>query len=146
MPALTPWTGSTSLRREIDRIFERFLDASPSEAIEVGSEWTPTADVSETKDTVVVRAELPGVEQRDISVTIQDAFLTIKGEKRHEKTEKDERHHRVERSYGSFARSMRLPSTVDASQVTASFKDGVLTVTLPKTASARGTSIPIKQA
>jgi HSP20 family protein len=72
--------------------------------------------------------------------------LTIKGEKAKEKEEKDEHYHRVERSYGAFARSMRLPAAVEASKVTAGFKDGVLTVTLPKTPAAKGTTIPIKAA
>jgi HSP20 family protein len=130
----------------MDRLFDRFLDLIPGEALEVSGEWTPKVDVTETKDAIVVRAEIPGVEQKDIQVNLQDQVLTIKGEKHQEKEEKDERHHRIERSYGGFARSMRLPSTVDAGKVTASFKDGVLTVTLPKTPAAKGTTIPVKTA
>jgi HSP20 family protein len=147
MRALTPWTGMTSLRREMDRLFDRFLDFGPAwEGLEVAGEWAPKVDLSETKDAYVVRAEIPGVEQKDIQVSLQDQVLTIKGEKAKEKEEKDEHYHRVERSYGAFARSMRLPAAVEASKVTAGFKDGVLTVTLPKTPAAKGTTIPIKAA
>lgn len=147
MRALAPWTGMTSLRREMDRLFDRFFDWEPGwETLEVGGEWAPKVDLSETKDAYVVRAEIPGVEQKDVQVSLQNELLTIKGEKVKEKEEKDEHHHRTERSYGAFARAMRLPAAVDASKVAASFKDGVLMVTLPKTPAAKGTAIPIKAA
>jgi HSP20 family protein len=84
------------------------------------------------------------MDQKDIQISLQENLLTIKGEKRQEKEEKDERYHRVERSYGSFTRSVRLPVGVDASKVTATFKNGLLTVTMPKTVAAKGTTIPIK--
>ena len=84
------------------------------------------------------------VESKDIAIALQEQLLTIKGEKKQEKEEKDERHHRMERSYGAFTRSIRLPVGVDGSKVTAVFKNGLLTVTLPKTAAAKGTTIPIK--
>jgi HSP20 family protein len=135
----------TSLRREMDRLFERFFDSEPGwGALEVGGEWAPKVDLSETKDAYVLRAEIPGVEQKDVQVALQEQLLTIKGEKSKEKEEKDEHYHRMERSYGAFTRAMRLPAAVEASKVTASFKDGVLTVTLPKTPAAKGTTIPIK--
>ena len=147
MRALAPWTGMTSLRREMDRLFDRFFDWEPGwETLEVGGEWAPKIDLSETRDAYVVRAEIPGVEQKDIQVSLQNELLTIKGEKAKEKEEKDEHYHRMERSYGGFARAMRLPAAVDASKVAASFKDGVLMVTLPKTPAAKGTTIPIKAA
>jgi HSP20 family protein len=145
MRALAPWTGMTGLRREMDRLFDRFFEGDAGwEALEIGGEWAPKVDLSETKEAYVVRAEIPGVEQKDIQVSLQDQLLTIKGEKTKEKEEKDEHYHRVERSYGAFARAMRLPAAVEGSKVTASFKDGVLTVTLPKTPAAKGTTIPIK--
>lgn len=147
MRALTPWTGMTSLRRDMDRLFDRFFDSEPGwEALEFGGEWAPKVDLSETKEAYVLRAEIPGVEQKDVHVSLQDQILTIKGEKSKEKEEKDEHYHRKERSYGAFTRAMRLPAAVDASKVAASFKDGVLTVTLPKTPAAKGTTIPIKAA
>jgi HSP20 family protein len=147
MRSLTPWTGMSSLRREMDRVFDRFFDWEPGWAApEVGGEWAPKVDLSETKDAFLVRAEIPGVEQKDIQLSLQDQMLTIKGEKAKEKEEKAEHYHRMESSYGSFVRAMRLPSAVEGSKVMASFKDGVLTVTLPKTPAAKGTTIPIKAA
>ena len=145
MRALMPWTGTANFRKEMDRLFDRFFEPEWPEMTKLG-EWEPTVDLSETKDAVVVKAELPGVEQKDISVSLQDGMLTIKGEKEAEKEEKDKRYHRVERSYGAFYRSIRLPASVDASKVAASFKDGVLTVTLPKAAEAKGTTITVKAA
>jgi HSP20 family protein len=147
MRALMPWTGMTSLRKEMDRIFDRFLEPAWSELeLPAMGEWAPSVDVSETKDAIIVKAELPGVEQKDIGVTLQDDVLTIKGEKQAEKEEKDKRYHRTERSYGAFYRSMRLPASVDASKVTAAFKDGVVTIALPKAPEAKGTTIPVKSA
>lgn len=143
MRALMPWTGMTSLRNEMDRLFERFGEPGWMEMSSLG-DWEPKIDLSETKDATVVKAEVPGVDHKDISVSLLDGVLTIKGEKEGEKEEKDKRYHRVERSYGSFARAIRLPSAVDGSKVSATFKDGVLTVTLPKTGEAKGATIPIK--
>jgi HSP20 family protein len=107
-------------------------------------EWAPSLDLSETKDALVVKADVPGMELKDIQVSLQEQMLTIKGEKKQEKEEKDEEFHRVERSYGAFTRALRLPVPVDTSKVAASFKNGVLTVTLPKTPAAKGTAIPVK--
>jgi HSP20 family protein len=143
MRALVPWMGTTNLRKEMERLFERLGEPEAMEMSSLG-EWEPKIDVTETKDAMLVKAEVPGVDQKDIAVSLQDGVLTIKGEKEEEKEEKDKRYHRVERSYGSFARAIRLPSAVDGSKVTAAFKDGVLTVTLPKTGEAKGTTIPIK--
>jgi HSP20 family protein len=127
----------------MDRLFDRFLEPAWSEMPTLG-DWSPTVDVSEDKDAVTVKAELPGVEQKDIAVSLQDGVLSIKGEKRAEKEEKDKRYHRVERSYGAFYRSIQLPSTVDTGKVSATFKDGVVTITLPKAPEAKGTTIPVK--
>ena len=144
MSALMPWTGG-SFRKEMDRLFDRFFEPASPEMRTLG-DWAPTVDVTEDKDTITVKAELPGVEQKDIAVSLQDGMLSIKGEKRAEKEEKDKRYHRVERSYGAFYRSIQLPSAVDAAKVAATFKDGVVTITLPKAPEAKGTTIPIKGA
>jgi HSP20 family protein len=143
MRALMPWTGMTGLKQEMDRMFDRFFESKWDEFPALG-EWAPSMDISETKDSLVAKIEAPGMEEKDIQVSLQENLLTIKGEKKQEKEEKDERYHRVERTYGSFTRSVRLPVAVDASKVTASFKNGLLTVTLPKTPAAKGTMIPIK--
>lgn len=145
MRALTPWKGMDSLRQEMDRVFERFFEPR-WDVLESTGEWAPKVDMSETKDAIVVTAEIPGVEQKDINVSLQDGVLTLKGEKHHEKEEKDEKYHRVERSWGAFTRSFRLPAAVESDKVAATFKDGTLTIKLPKAPGAKGTTIPVKSA
>ena len=142
MRALTPWTGA-GLKTEMDRLFERFFEAPWAEAPALG-DWTPALDMTEGKEAITVKAELPGVDPKEIAVSLEGDMLTIKGEKEEKKEEKDERRHRIERSWGSFMRSVRLPAAVDGSKVTAAFKNGTVTITLPKTAGAKGTTIPIK--
>jgi HSP20 family protein len=131
------------MRKEMDRLFDRFWEGDFPQLPALG-EWAPALDVSETKDAVLVKAEVPGMESKDIQLSLQEQVLTIKGEKKQEKEEKDEHYYRSERSYGAFARAVRLPTPVDGSKVTATFKNGVLSVTLPKAAAAKGTMIPIK--
>jgi HSP20 family protein len=140
---LMPWTGMASMRSELERWFDRLAELKWDELPALG-EWAPSMDISENKDSLIVKVEVPGMDQKDIEISLQENLLTIKGEKKQEKEEKDERHHRVERSYGAFARSVRLPVAVDGSKVGATFKNGLLTVTLPKTPAAKGTQIPIK--
>ena len=144
MRSLMPWTGMTGLKQEMDRVFDRFFEPQWSEFPAAPGEWAPSLDLAETKDAFVVKAEVPGMDPKDIQVSLQENLLTIKGEKKWEKEDKDERYHRVERSYGAFTRGVRLPVTVDGSKVNAAFKNGLLTVTLPKTAGAKGTTIPVK--
>ena len=147
MPTPKPSTGLMTLRQEVDRLFDRFFEPwrGQEEAPAVG-EWVPNLDVSETKDALLVKADVPGMEAKDIQVSLQEQMLTIKGEKKQEKDEKDENFHRVERSYGAFMRAVRLPVPVDAGKVAASFKNGVLTITLPKTPGGKGTAIPVSTA
>lgn len=143
MRALVPSTGVTALRKEMDRIFDRIWEPEfPTPA--VFGEWTPAIDVLEAKDELIVKVEVPGIEPKEITVNLADQLLTIVGEKKYEKEEKDEKFYRMERSMGAFSRSVRLPTPVDPTKVTASFKHGLLTVTLPKTKEVKGTSIPIK--
>ena len=142
MRVLTPWTGA-GLKTEMDRLFERFFESPWAEAHTLG-EWTPAVDMTESKEAITVKAELPGVDPKEIAVSLEGDMLTIKGEKEEKKEEKDERRHRIERSWGSFMRSVRLPAPVDAGKVSAAFKNGIVTITLPKTAGAKGTRIPVK--
>jgi HSP20 family protein len=143
MRTLMPWTGMPGAR-EMDRLLNRFLEGKLEEQSSAGAEWAPSMDVSETKDSLIAKLEVPGMDPKDIQISLQENLLTIKGEKTQEQEEKEEHFHRVERAYGMFARSVRLPVTVDASKVAASFKNGLLTITLPKTPTSRGTTIPIK--
>ena len=143
MRALAPFKGMEGLRQDMERLFDRFFEPRWDEFMAVG-EWAPTLDFSETKDAYLVKLEVPGVEQKDLSVTLENQMLTIKGEKHKEKEEKDEKYHRLERSWGTFARTLALPTGVDTEKVAASFKDGVLTVKMPKAPGAKGTTIPVK--
>jgi HSP20 family protein len=143
MRALTPWTGLSTMRKEMDRLFDRLWEGDLPQLPSMG-DWAPALDVSETKDSVMVKAEVPGMDPTDIALSLQEQVLTLKGEKKQEKEEKDEHYYRAERSYGAFARAIRLPAPVDASKVTATFKHGLLTVTLPKAPAAKGATIPIK--
>ena len=143
MRAMTPWTGIPAIKHEMDRLLEQLWEGDLPQFPGLAA-WAPALDVAETKEAVTVKAEVPGMDAKDIQLALQDQVLTLKGEKKQEKEEKDERYHRVERSYGAFTRSVRLPVAVDGSKVTAAFKNGLLTVTLPKTLAAKGTPIPIK--
>jgi HSP20 family protein len=140
---LMPWMGFGAVKSEMDRLFDRLVATKWDDFPTLG-EWCPSMDISETKDSLVVKVEVPGMDQKDIRISLQENLLTITGEKTQEKDEKEERYHRVERSYGAFTRGVRLPVGVDGSKVMATFKNGLLTVTLPKTPAAKGTTIPIK--
>ena len=124
-----------------DRFFEDF--AMPSVFSEENG-FSPAFDVSETDEQLTVKAELPGIAEKDIDISISDGILTIKGEKKHEKEEEDAHYHTVERRYGSFSRTMRLPTDVDTEKVDATFKDGILRLTLPKTEASKPRKIEIK--
>jgi len=145
MRALAPWRGMGGLREEMERVFDRFFEPRWEE-FEAIDAWAPKVDFSETKDAFMVKAEIPGVEQKDVSVSLENQMLTIKGEKHKEKGEKDEKYHRVERSWGGFTRTIALPAGLDTEKVDAVFKDGVLTIKLPKAPGAKGTAIPVKAA
>ncbi|MEW6369181.1 MAG: Hsp20/alpha crystallin family protein [Acidobacteriota bacterium] len=103
----------------------------PAADVQAGA-WSPAVDIYETGSDIVVKAELPEVDKKDIKISIESNTLTLQGERRVEKEIKEEDYHRIERSYGSFSRSFTLPVTVDQEKVQADYKDGVLRITLPK--------------
>jgi len=105
--------------------------------------WAPPVDVRETEESFVVTAELPGLSKDDISITLENNILKLAGERRFERDTKEEEFHRIERSYGSFTRAFSLPSRVTSDNVAAEFKDGILTITVPKAAEARPRRIEI---
>jgi HSP20 family protein len=138
-----PFGELSSFRSEMERLWNRFLGETPfGRTFTEG--WLPPVDVSEAKDKVFVKAELPGLEAKDVDVSISGDVLTIKGEKKKEEEEKDEDHYCCERYYGSFQRSFRLPVNVQADRVEATFDKGVLRVTLPKAEEAKKKEIEIK--
>ncbi len=115
------------LQREIDRVFSEFFKGS-----RVESAFYPVVDVYETKDSIVVEVETPGMTKDDIKITIEDNVLKIQGEKKLEREEKDRNYYVVERSYGTFERAFRLPDYVDTENIKAKFENGVLTIVIPK--------------
>jgi HSP20 family protein len=122
----------TAFRREMDRLFESFGRDLAWPGGSRGAGMAPSIDVSETESEIRIEADLPGVEEKDVDVTVSDNVLTIKGEKKAEKEEKKKDFHLVERSYGSFSRSLTLPFAADPSKAKATFKNGVLSISLPK--------------
>ncbi|MDD3991200.1 MAG: Hsp20/alpha crystallin family protein [Desulfobacterales bacterium] len=138
-----PFGELSSLRKEMDGLWDRFFG---EKALARGfpEEWSPSVDISETEDSLLIKAELPGLEAKDVNVSLSGDLLTIKGEKKKEKEEKDEHHHYIERYAGTFQRSFRLPVEVQADKVEASFKKGVLKITLPKAEAAKKKSVEIK--
>ena len=132
-----------SLRKEMDSLWNRFFGERPFTR-PFTEEWSPSVDISETKDKLLIKAELPGLEAKDVNVSISGDLLIIKGEKEKEKEEKDENYHCVERYYGSFQRSFRLPVNVQGDKVEATFDKGLLKITLPKVEEAKKKEIEIK--
>ncbi len=106
--------------------------------------FTPVFDVSETEKELIVKAEVPGMDKKDINISLSDGILTITGEKKQAQEDKNENYHCVERRYGKFSRSMRLPLEVEVNKVGATYKDGVLKITLPKSEVAKPKKIEIK--
>ena len=141
---LTPFSDFDRMRREMERVWDTFLEGDARKESKKDSVWLPSLDVSETKNDVVVKAELPGMDPKDIEVTLSDGHLMIKGQKKHEKEEKDEDYHFVERSYGSFVRAVHLPKEVKHDKISASYKNGVLKVVLPKSEEAKTKEVKIK--
>jgi HSP20 family protein len=110
------------------------------------ADWSPLADITEDDHEYVIKAELPDLKKEDVKVTVENGVLTISGERKLEKEEKGKKYHRVERAYGSFVRSFTLPDDADAEKVQAEFKDGILTVHLPKNEKAKPKQIEVKVA
>ena len=143
---LMPWRPFgrlAPLRREMDDLWDRISSDFPALRRREGV-WAPSVDVSEDKENFIVQAELPGVDQKDVNVTVSGNMLTIRGEKKKEEEKKDEHHYSMERFYGSFQRSFQLPANVQTDKIEASFDKGVLKVTLPKTEEAKKKEIEIK--
>ncbi len=107
-------------------------------------EFMPAFDVSETENELIITAEVPGMDKKDLDIHLSEGVLTVKGEKKQETEEKKENYHCVERRYGAFSRTMRLPVDVDTDKVDAAYKDGVLKITLPKSETAKPRKIEVK--
>jgi HSP20 family protein len=139
-----PFREMSSLQERMNRLMSDFRTRSPfgEEEMAQGS-WIPAVDIYETKESIVLNVELPGVTKEDIALEVKDSTLTIKGEKKLEKNVTEENFHRMERSYGSFTRAFTLPSTVQQDKVKAKFRDGILEIMLPKAEEAKPKQIKV---
>ena len=138
-----PFSNLMTAQREFDRLFKDAFSPFHSEGELSTRTWAPPVDIYETENDIVLKAELPGVDSKDVEVKVEDNTLYLKGERKFEKEVKNESYHRVERSYGAFARSFSLPNSISAEKVKAEFKDGLLTLTLPKREEAKPRTIKI---
>ncbi len=133
-----------SLRSEFDRLFDDFLGERFPMRWGNGKEFVPATDLRETEEAYIVETEIPGMKQNEIEVKVQEDFLTISAERKQEKEDKTKGYHRSERYFGRMERQVALPTSVDASKVDAAYKDGVLTVTLPKQPGAKAKTVNVK--
>ena len=135
--------------REMEDMFDRYTKAvgwphrGGQEAMSEG-DWSPRVDIAETEKEFVIKAEIPDVDKKDVKVTVNKGVLTLQGERKKDKEEKGKKYHRVERYYGSFTRSFTLPGNVDETKVKASFKDGMLSLQVPKTKKSKPKGIEVK--
>jgi HSP20 family protein len=140
-----PFRELEEMSDRLNRVFGRPQSRTDSgrETMTV-SDWTPTVDISETDREYLIKMELPEVKKEDVKVTVEDGVLTIQGERRQEREEKGKKYHRVERSYGAFARRFSVPDEVEESKVSAEFRDGMLNLRLPKSEKAKPKAIEVK--
>jgi HSP20 family protein len=137
-----PWRRLREIEDEMDSLLGRFLGREPQAP---GRErmWAPVVDVKETKADIIVKAELPEVNAKDVDIAVDGKVLTIKGERKSEEEKKDEGYYYSERSWGSFVRSLTLPGEVDEAKTKASYKDGVLPITMPRKKEAKAKQIKV---
>ena len=138
----TPHRNVVSFANEFDRFFSDVFGDVAKPARSIG--WQPQVDVSEDKDNYYAQFELPGLRKDDISIGVEDGVLTVTGEKKAEKKDEGVNYHRVERSYGTFSRAFSLGDNIDIDKIDATFRDGVLKLTLPKAEKARRKEIDVK--
>jgi HSP20 family protein len=139
-----PFRDLISIQDRMNRLFEQTLSRSRGEEGVSATTWTPAVDIYETADTIVMKAELPGVVREDIQIQINENTLTLQGERRFAKDVQEENYLRLERAYGGFHRSFTLPATVQQDKIRALFKDGVLELVLPKAEDSKPKRISIE--
>jgi HSP20 family protein len=127
-----PFRDMSTLREKMNRLFEDAFTGRAEDKEIVSSSWAPAVDIYENENEIILSAEVPGIEEKDVEISLENNTLTLKGERKFEKETKEENYHRIERSYGSFYRSFTLPSTVNQEGVRAEHENGVLRVHLPK--------------
>ena len=132
-----PYRDMITLRERMNRLFEDMSHQKGEEKDLVPGAWAPSVDIYETENEVVLAAEIPGVDEKDVEIKVEDNNLTIRGERKFEKETKEENYHRIERAYGSFFRSFALPSYIDQDRIEAEHENGVLKFRMPKRAELR---------
>jgi HSP20 family protein len=135
--------------REMDDLFDRYTRAvgwprGGGHDVVAGGDWSPRVDIAETEKAFVITGEIPDVPKDAVKVTVDNGVLTIRGERKQEKEEKGKKFHKVERFFGTFVRSFSLPDNVDAGKIEASFKDGMLSLNIPKTEASKPKQIEVK--
>jgi HSP20 family protein len=149
---LVKWNPTRELlnvEREFNKLFNTFNqrfgfdDSTMNEELE-NAVWSPLTDISENKDQYILKMDLPGVSKENLKLSFHDGELIISGERKQEKEDKDSKYHRIERTYGKYFRSFTLPQTIQADKINAEFKDGQLTITVPKSEEAKPKELEIK--
>ena len=139
-----PFKELSAIHERMNQLFdETFLPARGSEAAPAAAMWSPAVDIYESGDDIVVKAEIPGIDRDDVAVEVKDGILTLRGDRKFEKEEKEENYHRIERSYGTFVRSFALPSSMDPEKVQAALKEGVLEVRIGKKEQAKPRKVKV---
>jgi HSP20 family protein len=142
----SPYRNLLHVNREMENLFEDFFGTARrgNEEKALTATWAPDVDLSENKEGYTLRAEVPGVSKEEVKVTLTDDVLTVSGEKKYEKEVKEESFHRSERAYGVFSRSFKLPGSIQADKIKAEYRDGVLTLSIPKAESLKPKEITIQ--
>ncbi|SNB46759.1 Hsp20/alpha crystallin family protein [Geobacter sp. DSM 9736] len=138
-----PFQELRSMQEQMNRLLDLAWNRESGEELREGM-WHPPVDIYENETTIVIKAELPGIEQKDIEVKIEENTLVLRGERRHDAALQKENYHRIERSYGTFQRSFALPQSIDQERVNATCDNGVLTITLPKKAGGSPKQITVE--
>lgn len=147
MTQMTRYTPSRTLRdlqREVDGIFDRFFGRRSGDEGSTSAVWAPQTDLTETDDAFRIRLDVPGMSKEDITINLQNSTLTVSGTRSSEETEEGEEYVRVERAFGNFHRTFTLPEAVDAENIQATYEDGVLTISIPKTEESTRRQIEIQ--
>lgn len=127
-----PFRDLITIREKMNRLFEEAVTSRGEDKDMMSSSWTPSVDIFETENELVLSAEIPGIDEKDIEIKLEDNTLILKGERKFEKETKEENYHRIERAYGSFHRSFTLPPYIDQDKINAEHQDGILKIVMPK--------------
>jgi HSP20 family protein len=138
-----PFRDMVTLRERMNKLFEDMAASRGEEKDLTTSSWAPAVDIYETENEVVLTAEIPGIEEKDVEIKVEDNTLTLRGERKFEKETKEENYHRIERAYGSFFRSFTLPNYVDQDKIEAEHENGILKIRMPKRAELKPRKVKI---